>query len=497
MKKRSKKLIFFLLISFVFSSCVTVPYQKIDSFVAQAQYHEALKTIEESKKKGYKKKDALLFYLEAGMLAHYAKEFSKSTKFFDVALQRIEASVTKSISREATSFILNDRIKEYTGEDYENFYVNFFNALNYFFLSSYESAMVEIRRLQNKVKHLKNKYGEDILKIKKQIAQKNKSVSYNDKIKTSKFFDSALAQYLSLLFYRSQYLYDDMHLSLKAIEETFAKNKTIYNFPLPNSIQEEFHLKKGQARLNCFAFYGLSPIKKQEVLRLPLPPANWIKIALPKLVERPSQVARVELVLEKKTTNSNKESTKKYSPEENEKDEQVIKDTIAQTKNFEPIENISAVAMDTFQNRASLIYLKTILRSLAKSATAAILTHQSLQKNEQQSYPKYPNKYNDQNKDDGNVQERHNSQSQNDGLLLGLFGLFTQLFAELSEQADLRISRYFPSMATVASITVKPGIYNFTIKYYNSANEIVFRETFAEQQLASEQLNLCESYFLQ
>lgn len=526
------KIIFLLMVlaSLFISSCKSVPYEKIDVSVSQGLYEQGLEEIQKAKeKKAYKKKDILLYYLEGGMLAHYAKQYEKSNELLKVAEEKIAASVTKSISRELGSYLVNDRVKEYGGEDYENLYVNIFSALNYYFLAMEEDAMVEIRRLQNKLKALKSKYLPAIRNAQKKITETAKKIAYNKNVKKSKFSNSALAQYLGMLFYRSRIQPDDARINYENIRLAFANQKHIYTFPLPSTLKDELYVPREKARLNVISFYGLSPIKKEEILRIPIPPANWLKIALPVLQVRPSQVARVELIISEKKPFAD-EQKKEIEKQEEEDDEEDSSNTqkenslktdndtkhneqqVSTTQNFEPIEDISAVAAETFKSHVTLIYLKTILRSLAKTVTAAVLTQQSMER-QNRNYENEREKINDTTQigDGGteknqflyrenNLQSNENRQTQNDtnsqeSLLFGLFGLFTQLYAELSERADIRISRYFPSMAAISGITLEPGIYSFSVKYYNDKQENIFSEHFKDMPIKSKQLNLFESYY--
>jgi len=162
------------------------------------------------------------------------------------------------------------------------------------------------------------------------------------------------------------------------------------------------------ARLNVIAFGGLSPIKRENVIRIPLPDLRWIKIALPEMVSRPSEIYRIELVLDN-----------------------------GQQFRLELLEDMDAVAKETFKARQQLIYIKTILRAIVKTTSSSVMG--------------------------AAAKETEGIGS----LILGLSSLAAQVFAEASEQADLRVSRYFPAKAYVAGINLPPGRYSFSIKYYN------------------------------
>jgi hypothetical protein len=60
----------------------------------------------------------------------------------------------------------------------------------------------------------------------------------------------------------------------------------------------------------------------------------------------------------------------------------------------------------------------------------------------------------------------------NAGAVLGLLSIGTQIFAEASEKADLRISRYFPARAYVGGVTLDPGLHSYSIIYYSGGKVV-------------------------
>jgi hypothetical protein len=195
----------------------------------------------------------------------------------------------------------------------------------------------------------------------------------------------------------------------------------------------------GKARVNILSFTGLSPIKREETIRFPITATAWIKISLPVLYSRSSVVARTEVVFDS-----------------------------GETLNLEQIENIDAVARETFKQNEGIIYAKTIIRSVIKSAAAVAL--------------------------DIGAQETDNAGL---SLVMGLLSLGTQAVAEASEKPDLRISRYFPGRAHVGGITLDPGVYSFYVYYYDSGNRLIHQERFENLQVYAGRLNLTEVVCLQ
>ena len=132
---RSLKLTLILVIIFTIS-CASTKSSKsqfvgIDEKLVARDYQGALKQIEAAKDKFYKEKEKALYYVDVGMLHHYNGDFEQSNILLSKAETAFDELYTKSIGRAAASMLLNDNILEYSGEDYEDIYLNVFKALNY------------------------------------------------------------------------------------------------------------------------------------------------------------------------------------------------------------------------------------------------------------------------------------------------------------------------------------------------------------------------------
>ncbi len=423
-------------ICLLFLSCTSVAqYQKIDESVALGDYKGSFALVKAAKESNYQAKDQVLYYLEAGMLAHYAREYTEASKLLGSAEKGIEAAFTKSVSLEVSSYLVNDNTKEYPGEDYEDIYLNVFNSLNYYYNGSIEGALVEIRRVDNKLRYLSTKYGSEITNAQKNVMSKSSEIPYDPEAATVKFSNSALARYLGMLFYRGEGLRDDARIDRDQIKLAFANQASIYKFKVPTSISDDLDIPAGKARLNVISFNGFSPIKTESAVRIPFNNKNWIKIALPVITARPSAITRTVVVL-----------------------------STGEKFDLEQIEDMGAVAMETFKQKAALIYFKTVLRAVIKATSTVALDSAS------------------KKSDDSST-----------ALLLGLLSLSSQVYAEASEQADLRLSRYFPQAALVGGITLAPGVYSYTVNYYGSSNQLIYAAAFKDVDVRANQLNLSEA----
>ncbi len=147
------------------------------------------------------------------MLYHYNGNFVQSNTLLTKAEKAFDELYTKSIGRGAASMLLNDNVLEYSGEDYEDVYLNVFKALNYVELDKFDDAFVEIRKINEKLSLLEQKH-------KKMAKQFNKSKDKKKSFETgkNKFHNSALGRYLSMLLYRAEGKMDDARIDKEKID---------------------------------------------------------------------------------------------------------------------------------------------------------------------------------------------------------------------------------------------------------------------------------------
>jgi hypothetical protein len=421
-------------LSFLLFSCASGnPYRQADTLAQRGDYQESLALIERDKKTLYRDRDATLYYLDAGLLNHYIADYRRSTELLQEGERAIEAAYTKSITMEIGTYIINDTVQEYAGEDYEDIYINTFNALNYYHEDDLEDAMVEIRRMNNKLAFLASKYGIIVDNMQKKALEENASIPPDPGAGQTTFTNSALARYLGMLFYRGNGNLDDARIDRDQIHIAFANNPSVYAYPPPGSLDQELPVPAGKARFNVIAFSGSAPVKEEEILRVLIPNARYIKIALPVMASRPSTVNRI-----------------------------AVRFDSGESFDLELLEDIEAIATETFRERAHLAYLKSVIRATVKGVASSVM---------------------------GSMGDEMGG---NTGMVLGLLSIGTQLFAEASEKADLRISRYFPAKAYVGGITLDPGLYSYSIIYY-SGGKVVDSYRQENVQIRAGALNLAEA----
>ena len=182
----------------------------LNSRLAVFDYDGALADIEKAKSSEYSEKNAVLYYLDRGMVLHDAARYQESDKSLGTAEDRMEELFTKSVSRGAATFLLNDNTTKYAGEVFERALDNVFRALNFVFLGKTDDALVEAR----KVTAYLSRY----------------NAFMQDK---SGFRDSAFAQYLSAMLFEQNGDRDDARISYNAASEAFKTYAADYGMPAP------------------------------------------------------------------------------------------------------------------------------------------------------------------------------------------------------------------------------------------------------------------------
>ncbi|MDC7223113.1 MAG: hypothetical protein PQJ60_05185 [Spirochaetales bacterium] len=416
-------------------------YVEAEAYVKQENFSAAAKVIEKGKGTAYKAKDRVLYYLDVGMLYHYAGQYEESNEALNNAEFAIEELYTNSISKSVGSGVLNDNAKDYDGEIYEDLYINVFKALNFIALEDNESALVEVRRLNNKMLLLQDKY--DAL-----YAEYNRSGEETqaqvDRV-TNEFHNNALARYLGVILYRAMGDYDDARIDREYFNNSYLTQPILY--PFPTASPPDARPMEGTAvPVNVFAFTGQSPGKKAVTYYIDsmdnslffttvdqgeddylkdmaniegmfVPGLDYgfhMKLQFPKMFERGIDVDRIQV----------------YANDQ----------LVGELGMTEDIEHVAQV---TFTKELPLIVGKTVTRAIVKGVV----------------------------KEAGQSVTNSVIDDQIGGLggeLLKLaVNVASDVAVDATENADLRISNFFPARAYTGEFYLEPGFYDFRVDYYH------------------------------
>jgi hypothetical protein len=96
--------------------------------------------------------EELLYLMEYGSALQICKDFKESSKVFIQADRLAEQQDYVSLSRSLGATLLNEQLIQYKGDKFEKLFINALAALNYLELNDLDSAMVEVRRINEKTK---------------------------------------------------------------------------------------------------------------------------------------------------------------------------------------------------------------------------------------------------------------------------------------------------------------------------------------------------------
>jgi len=191
--------------------------RRIRQEVTRGNYGGALAVLHKSKKAGYKGQDRVVYWMQEGMLRFLAGNFKGAVASLQKAEKRSKELYTKSISKGIKAAFVSNVVKDYPGEDYENVLVNVFKALAYLEMSDLDGAMVEARKINEKLKLYNTRY-------------KKKNVYNQD----------AFAHWLMGLLFEMDGSYDDARIAYtKAIEVYKNDFAAHYGVGVPHYLPED------------------------------------------------------------------------------------------------------------------------------------------------------------------------------------------------------------------------------------------------------------------
>jgi tetratricopeptide (TPR) repeat protein len=120
----------------------------VKDYVDRQEFDAALEQIEQIDQGTSR----LLYLYEKGIVLHYAGRYGESSAALEEAEHLFDDLYTKSLSREVGAILTSDNVIQYRGERYEAALVHYYKLLNYLHLSDTEGALVECRKLNNRLR---------------------------------------------------------------------------------------------------------------------------------------------------------------------------------------------------------------------------------------------------------------------------------------------------------------------------------------------------------
>ncbi|MFA8434885.1 MAG: COG3014 family protein [Marinifilaceae bacterium] len=179
---------------------------------------EAAQAILDKDKKNQTNKNRVLYYLNKGTLLWMQEQYAESSTYFQKADHYIEDQ-RKNIGLEALALISNPGVRPYVPEDFESVMLHFYQALNYLEMENLEGALVECRRVNEKLYTLNDKY---------------------PKKYKNRYSDDAFAHILMGLIYDANKDYNNAFIAyrnaFRVYQENYHKN---FNTQVPNQLKDD------------------------------------------------------------------------------------------------------------------------------------------------------------------------------------------------------------------------------------------------------------------
>ena len=154
----SKKNIFSFLILIILSDCASfyeLNYEFNKKF-EQGEIEKAALLLDQNKKAA-RNKNRFLYYSNKGVVEHLLGNYEESNNWLEKAYTFGEDHRINYLNF-AASYFLNPNLIVYPGEDHEHLILLYYKSLNYLKMEDYESALVECRRLNQRLNELGDKY---------------------------------------------------------------------------------------------------------------------------------------------------------------------------------------------------------------------------------------------------------------------------------------------------------------------------------------------------
>lgn len=406
----------------------------VNALLAAQNWAAAEAHIIKAKESQYKKKNQVLYYLDLGGVQHHAGKYVESDLSLDAAEKRMEELYTKSITKAAGMMVLNDGTVDYAGEPFERALTNVYRSFNWLHQGKLDEALVEVRKV-----------GVFLQELNQKLEGK------------TKYKDDAFAQYISALLYADAGKMDDARISMQAAQRAYEWYATEYNTPMP---KWEFpdDPKKQNGELVFIHYNGIAPRKIVKSFQVAWGNAmaivqsspdgeatdakfkqglaagitgHAITVAYPEYTQDPYQIVSSDVVI----------------------DSQTVSPTLL-------MEDISAIARKTLDDRMAIIKTRAIARATVKFVIAEAVARAAAKECDRIS----------------NAFAKLTCKTLARGTAHGI--------AAATETADTRAWSTLPSQIRMARVKVPPGTHSVQVLYKNAAGVVIASKTFDAVQIA-------------
>lgn len=408
---------------------------RVNSLVVAQKLDQAVQTLGDNPN-SYGKNNQLLYWLDRGMVEQCAGHYQESIHAFAEAQRRFDELYTKSITKLASAWALNDYAAPYRGEDFEYTLVNIFQAVNYVMLGQYNEALVEARDMDSKLNLVnalyagKNMYKEDafgrfLMGI---LYEVNGSGSdLNDAyISYVKAYDDYVNDFQKNYGIEAPAILKENLLTLAHFmgAEEFAHYRREFS-GIPFISLED---KKKKAEVYLVQYVGFSPVKISFAIPIPVDVNHVTQISFPKYITRYSEISSSEFIASK--------------------GEQLSFVQPAQVG-----QNIEALAMKLLEYRRVQIFAKSVIRPAVKYAAEKFA---------------------------GDAIEKKYGETTAD-----VFNVLTSIYNLSTERADLRSWQTLPAQIRISRLLLEPDEYEFFVQTYEGEYQPLNKVSLGKMKLSA------------
>ncbi len=193
----------------------------------------------------YPARDRVLYGMDLGMANNVVGNYRESAKIFRDTDRIIQELYTKSVTNILLAYQTNDLVMPYRGLPFERVMVNLVNSLNYAGTGDWSGALVETRKIREKLVVYNRRYPEAAAPPGKYAAYSGPArrlldqhnIPYNPS-QLNHYTDDAFARFLSGVYEEAQVHaggvdYQSAFLSYKKALEAYEKNRELFGTPVP------------------------------------------------------------------------------------------------------------------------------------------------------------------------------------------------------------------------------------------------------------------------
>ncbi len=395
-------------------------YMKSRSDLIRGDWQKAAEDFERSKDELFQERDRVMYWLNLGTLLHYAEQWEASQKNFVLAERAIQDLFTKSVTAEVSKYTVSETLAPYPGEDFEKILLYYFTAVNNIEQGKVTDALVEARRADDFLKKIRIRYEQD------------------DELSTI-YKQDAFMLWMVGLFYELEGSHNDAFLAYKRAYKIYEEEyRDLFGTRTPSYLAEDVvrsglmanlredadafgrahgatggtaALGRSQAEIIFIHAGGEAPHKEQTFLTAPMPDGYILRIAFPKFKRTKPVIVRSVIEIGGKSENT------------------------------EMAEPVTTIALKNFQHQRPGLTARAIARATIKYAAT---------------------------KGTKKIVEGGNDSSSGRKLAGALIGLFGNIAAAATENADLRTWSLLPAYFRVSRAWVPAGHHTLTVRYLDA-----------------------------